>query len=142
MKINKALNTFVDDENGSAIVEFIMLAIPLFIPLAFYLTSISQISTLEYDARNYVRQVARVYVTSPSQEDVAARISELNQVFFENNFRRDNILANPELTIQCSDNPCLTPGGDVSVNAILHTVDGKYSASASVVQHVDKWRSS
>ena len=83
MKINKALNTFVDDENGSAIVEFIMLAIPLFIPLAFYLTSISQISTLEYDARNYVRQVARVYVTSPSQEDVAARISELNQVFFE-----------------------------------------------------------
>ena len=86
--------------------------------------------------------MARVYVTSPSQEDVAARISELNQVFFENNFRRDNILANPELTIQCSDNPCLTPGGDVSVNAILHTVDGKYSASASVVQHVDKWRSS
>jgi len=49
-------------EDGGAIVEFVALAIPLFIPIFIYLNSFSSISANEVIARSMAREVLRVYV--------------------------------------------------------------------------------
>ena len=58
-------------EDGGAIVEFVALAIPLFIPIFIYLNSFSSISANEVIARSMAREVLRVYVIS--ENDGAAR---------------------------------------------------------------------
>ena len=49
-------------DSGSAIVEFIALAIPLFIPIFIYLNHFSSVSVNEEIARSMAREVLRVYV--------------------------------------------------------------------------------
>ena len=51
-------------EDGGAIVEFVALAIPLFIPIFIYLNSFSSVSANEQIARSMAREVLRVYVIS------------------------------------------------------------------------------
>jgi Flp pilus assembly protein TadG len=133
---------FMKDEEGSAIVEFVILALPLFIPMALYLTTVSQTSQIQFDARNYVRQVARVYVTSPSQSLVADRISVVTQTFADSIFLKDKIAIPPTINIWCSRTPCLTPGGKIQVSVRIDSLDSKRAAFASVIESVDAWRSS
>jgi Flp pilus assembly protein TadG len=54
-------------EEGGAIVEFVILAIPLFIPIFIYLNSFSSISANETIARSMAREVLRVYVISENE---------------------------------------------------------------------------
>ncbi|MCX6455753.1 MAG: hypothetical protein NT057_05815 [Actinobacteria bacterium] len=135
-------SNLVENEEGSAIVEFVILALPLFIPLAIYLTTVSQTSQIQFDARNYARQVARVYVTSPSQNLVADRISVVTQTFADSIFLKDKIAIPPAINIWCSRTPCLTPGGKIQVSVRIDSLDSKRAASASVIESVDAWRSS
>ena len=51
-------------ENGSASVEFVALAITLFIPILIFLNNFSELSGTEILARNLVRESLRAYVTS------------------------------------------------------------------------------
>jgi Flp pilus assembly protein TadG len=80
MKTNK-LGKLLRGEDGSAIIEFVIYALPLFVPLIIYLTSINQSAQIQYEARNFARQLARAYVTSPSQEFTGARILAVKEVF-------------------------------------------------------------
>lgn len=129
-------------EDGSAIVEFVIFALPLFIPLALYLTSVNQISTIQSDANNYARQLVRVYVTSPDAENLPARIEELNSAFETTIFARDKIQSPPQIAVECSMDPCLSPNSRVSVTIDLTSLDGKVHAKTKATQSVDAWRSS
>jgi Flp pilus assembly protein TadG len=140
--IKNRFQDFLGDENGSAIVEFVIFALPLFIPLALYLTSVNQLSTIQSDANNYARQLARVYVTSTSKEDLPARIEELNSAFEDSIFSRDKVQSPPQISVECSTDPCLSPNSRVSVNIELTSIDGKVRATARASQSVDAWRSS
>ena len=79
---------FLRNENGSAIIEFVIYALPLFIPLVIYLTSVNQSSEIQYEARNFARQIARAYVTSPSQELTGARVLAVTTVFAKSSLRQ------------------------------------------------------
>ena len=58
-------------ETGSATVEFVALAIPLFIPIFIYLNHFSSVSANEDIARSMAREILRVDVIS--ENDDAAR---------------------------------------------------------------------
>ena len=136
MKTNK-LGKLLRGEEGSAIIEFVIYALPLFVPLIIYLTSINQSAQIQYEARNFARQIARAYVTSPSQEFTGARILAVKEVFITKSFA-----TNPKIEIYCSLSPCLTPTGKVSVTVNLTSIFSGTSASATAIQTVDAWRSS
>jgi Flp pilus assembly protein TadG len=141
MKTNK-LGKLLRGEEGSAIIEFVIYALPLFVPLIIYLTSINQSAQIQYEARNFARQIARAYVTSPSQEFTGARILAVKEVFITKSFATNRIDSNPKIEISCSLNPCLTPAGKVSVTVNLTSIFSGTSASATAIQTVDAWRSS
>ena len=141
MKTNK-LSKLLRGEEGSAIIEFVIYALPLFVPLIIYLTSINQSAQIQYEARNFARQIARAYVTSPSQEFTGARILAVKEVFMTKSFATNRIDSNPKIEISCSLSPCLTPTGKVSVTVNLTSIFSGTSASATAIQTVDAWRSS
>jgi Flp pilus assembly protein TadG len=140
MKI-KPFQELIKSEEGSAIIEFVIYALPLFVPLIIYLTAINQSAQIQYEARNFARQIARAYVTSPNHEITEARISAVKKVFIDSTFATNKIDPNPRIEISCSLNPCLLPNGKVSVTVHLTSVFSNSSASATAVQTVDAWRS-
>jgi ribosomal protein L31E len=131
----------LSDETGSAIIEFIILALPLFLPMAIYLTTINQSSNIQYEARIFSKEVARVYVTTNNEAELAPRIAELTQNYAERIFLPAKIAINPDVNVICSEQPCLTPGARIRVEVTLRSADGKFSAHSSVTQIVDSWRS-
>jgi Flp pilus assembly protein TadG len=140
MKI-KLYQELIKSEEGSAIIEFVIYALPLFVPLIIYLTAINQSAQIQYEARNFARQVARAYVTSPTQEITEARISAVKKVFVDSTFAANKIDSNPRIEISCSLNPCLSPNGKVSVTVHLTSKFSNSSANATAIQTVDAWRS-
>jgi len=141
MKINK-VSKLIKDEEGSAIIEFIILALPLFIPLVIYLTSVNSSAQIQYEARNFARQIARVYVTSPSQESTSSRVAALIDVFSKNSFPENGIDLLPTVQISCSMNPCISPNSRVVVDVVLTSSKNRNSAKAKAIQTVDSWRNS
>lgn len=138
----EAKESLKDTESGSAILEFVILAIPLFVPLIIYLTSLNQSVQIEYEARNFARALARAYVTSPSQELTAPRIQAVTDAFAANSFILNRIDLPPTVQISCSANPCLTPDGKIEVTVILSSSSSNKVASAKATQTVDAWRDS
>lgn len=139
---NKSLTRSVKGEEGSAIIEFIVYALPLFVPLVIYLTAINQSSEIQYEARNFARQMARAYVTSPSQDLTEARMFSVLEIFVKNTFATNKFVPNPIIKVSCNLSPCLSPNGKVEVEVTLTSILTGRSASASVVQTVDAWRNS
>ena len=135
------LSGFIRGEEGSAIIEFVIYALPLFIPLIIYLTAVNQSAQIQYEARNFSRQLARAYVTSPSAEITGARIAAVKEVFVTSSFAANKIDPDPRIEISCSLNPCLSPNGKVSITVYLNSIFSNSKASATAVQTVDAWRS-
>ena len=135
------LRRFIRREEGSAIIEFVIYALPLFIPLIIYLTAVNQSAQIQYEARNFARQLARAYVTSPSAEFTGARIAAVKDVFVTSSFAANKIDPDPRIEISCSLNPCLSPNGKVSITVYLNSIFSNSKASATAVQTVDAWRS-
>ena len=135
------LRRFIRREEGSAIIEFVIYALPLFITLIIYLTAVNQSAQIQYEARNFARQLARAYVTSPSAEFTGARIAAVKDVFVTSSFAANKIDPNPRIEISCSLNPCLSPNGKVSITVYLKSIFSNSKASATAVQTVDAWRS-
>ena len=141
MKTNSQIN-FLKNQEGSAIIEFVIYALPLFIPLVIYLTSVNQSSEIQYEARNFARQIARAYVTSPSQELTEARVLSVTAVFSKSSFLISRIDPLPKIEISCTLNPCLSPNGKVEVKVFLTSTLTGRSASATAIHTVDAWRNS
>ena len=136
-QLRRQVIRFFKCERGSAVLEFIMVALPLFVPLAMYLGSVEKVAQTSFDLQNIARQVARAFTTSPSEALAPVRAREVLSVY-QNQIlpsRGSSSLLN--LNISCEENPCLTPNGKVTITV---TANGSKN-SASATQIVDAWRS-
>lgn len=101
------------DERGTAIVEFVWLAILLLVPLLYIVLAVFDTQRTAYAASAAARSASRAFITSPDQQTAyarataAARLAFLDQGIDAAAFR---------LTITCRPDPhrCLTPGSVVS----------------------------
>lgn len=126
-------------EDGGAIVEFVALAIPLFIPIFIYLNSFSSISANEVIARSMAREVLRVYAIS--ENDGAAR--NLSSSAAQLLARQWNLSSGEISTLRthldCSHLPCLTANGRIKLT--ISFIDGQTQrkVSASAQEHLSPW---
>jgi len=140
------------NDNGSAVVEFVILAIPLFLPIVIYLSAIYQHSTIQSDLGELSRQAARAYVTSPSADFESARMEAVLATFEAKILQPQGVVNIPTLSITCENTPCLTPSSRVEITASLVTPPSSLSGifrflstqgenySQSDTQVVDAWR--
>jgi Flp pilus assembly protein TadG len=147
-----SLFSTLQKEDGSAIVEFVLLAIPLLIPLIMYLGVVHENSTINSDLHNLARQSARAFITSSDESFEPARMQSILQIFEAKVLRPHGISEVPSLTIECSATPCLTPNSRVRVSVALVRTSTHFGGIlrfvtsptrqyvASDIQVVDAWR--
>lgn len=137
--LRRILATITQDA-GSASVEFVILAIPLFLPIFIYLTQFAELSNSEIKARSLVRQIVRAYVASESLDDARSRASVvLNYGASRMGFSQFDI-ASMRLTLSCSADPCLTPGARVRGNLILISPATHRLVQVSAQEYVSPWQ--
>ena len=128
-------------DSGSAIVEFVALAIPLFIPIFIYLNHFSSVSVNEEIARSMAREVLRVYVLS--EDEAAARNLSGNAM---NLLARqwkltDFEAASMRTHMDCTHTPCLSANGRIKLTISFTDEQTGRVVSASAQEHLSPWLS-
>ncbi|MBU3716316.1 MAG: hypothetical protein FGM63_04680 [Candidatus Nanopelagicaceae bacterium] len=155
------------DERGSATSEFILIALPLFVPALLFFVSISQVSRAEMEASMLAREALKAFVSSENDAEAHLRTRLLlNQYSQFGASYRESISSGNSLSdqysISCSASPCIQPGTQVELTlfsfidvesellAIERTpgnawgtysnkIDKRRIAIASARGYVDKW---
>jgi hypothetical protein len=128
-------------DSGSAIVEFVALAIPLFIPIFIYLNHFSSVSVNEEIARSMAREILRVYVIS--EDEFAARNLSGQAI---NLLARQWKLTDPEVAsmrthMDCTHTPCLSANGRIKLTISFTDEQTGRVVSASAQEHLSPWLS-
>lgn len=136
------------DERGSAVVEFVVLAVLMMIPLIYLVMMMARLQAGSFAVSQAAREAGRAYVTAdsgraaPDRAQAAAGIAFLDHSF-EGNGR---------LTISCDGSPCLRPDGRIETTAtvrvplplipafVREVVPMSVPVSASHVSTVDRFR--
>lgn len=155
------------DERGSATSEFVLIALPLFLPALLFFLSISQVSRAEMEASMLAREALKAFVSSENDAEAHLRTRLLLDQYSQlvasgrNTSSSFNSLSD-QYSISCSTYPCIQPGAQVEltlfslidvgseISGIEQTpgnawgVDGnqiekRRVAIASVRGYVDKW---
>jgi len=99
------------DESGTAIVEFVWLAILLIVPLLYIVLAAFDTQRAAYAASAAARSAGRAYVTAPDQATGRARATAAVRLAY----RDQRLDEAPDVRITCRPDPhqCLSPGSVV-----------------------------
>jgi Flp pilus assembly protein TadG len=100
------------EDQGTAVLEFVFLAVLLLVPLVYVLLAAFEVQRAAYALSAAAREAGRGYLTAPSADGAAARATAAVDVAL-----RDHGLAADDvtMTVDCAADPCLTPGATVTV---------------------------
>lgn len=141
MRVLMNFRARLNSDSGSAIVEFVALAIPLFIPVFIYLNHFSSVSVNEEIARSMAREVLRVYVIS--EGDLAARelSGKATQLLARQWKLTDSEVASLRTQLDCTRFPCLSANGRIKLTITFTDEQTGRSISASAQEHLSPWLS-
>jgi Flp pilus assembly protein TadG len=131
-------------DQGAAVVEFVVLAVVVMVPLVYVILVVLQVHAGTYAVVTAAREAGRAYVSADSTTAGAARARTAAKVALA-----DQGFAEPHLQIRCSDGPCLSPGSRVQVRVKTNITipltpygDGRWSipVSAGHEVSVDSYR--
>jgi hypothetical protein len=105
------------DERGTAIVEFVWLAILLLVPLLYVLLAVFDTQRASYAASAAARSASRAFVTAPDQASAYARADAAARLAFGDQGLEDSAFS---VVITCRPDPrhCLTPGSVVEAEVL------------------------
>ena len=104
-------------DEGAAMVEFVLLAVTLAVPLCYLLLAIFDVQRAAYGASAATREAARVFIRAPSTSVGEQRAETAAALTLADH----GIDMDPaDLSISCSASPCLTPGATVQVSYRTH----------------------
>ena len=128
-------------DSGSAIVEFVALAIPLFIPIFIYLNHFSSVSVNEEIARSMAREILRVYVIS--EDEFAARnlSGQAINLLARQWKLTDSEVASMRTHMDCTHSPCLSANGRIKLTISFTDEQTGRVVSASAQEHLSPWLS-
>jgi hypothetical protein len=106
------------DESGTALIEFVWLAILLIVPLLYIVLAAFDTQRGAYAASAAARSAGRAFVTAPDQAMGYARARAAVRLAY----RDQELDTVPDVRISCRPDPrnCLTPGS--SVRAEVHSI--------------------
>lgn len=129
----------IKDERGSASIEFISLALPLFIPLFIFLNSYSSMSDGEASLRSLARESVRAFVLAPNDETAHRVAGEVITKGAEVlGFGEE--LSSGALTyrIECEESPCISPDNTIRMKFSLALPNGRI-VNVQALEYVSPW---
>lgn len=125
-------------DQGAAVVEFVVLAVVVMVPLVYVILVVLQVHAGTYAVVTAAREAGRAYVSADSTSAGSARARTAAKVALA-----DQGFAEPHVAIRCAGGPCLSPGSRVQVRvATTITIpltpygDGRWSIPVSAGHEV------
>gem|GEM_PF-3534330 len=127
------------DETGSATAEFVLLALPLFLPALLFFLSISNSANSEMEASFLARQSVSAFASAADDVEAHVRVNALLNAFQKNEMTEKSEGEKLEYSIRCSDFPCISRGGEVELTIQIKDSANKTKSISSARSTVDKW---
>lgn len=127
------------NESGSAVVEFVALALPLFVPVIIFLSQFAGLSNDEFIVRTLARESVRAYILSAN--DLSATLNARNTMKTgarELGLKEDRI-KDLNFTVDCAGILCITPDNKVEITITLRSQDGNRVSTATARETVSPW---
>jgi len=128
------------DENGSAIIEFVALAIPLFIPVFIYINSFASISSNESLVRALSREGVRAYAASENDFIGRATSKQAIQVIAQHLGLSTKEILSLEAVYECSRVPCLSANSRIRLTISFTDDQTHRKITASAQENISPWR--
>ena len=128
------------DESGSAVVEFVALAIPLFIPIFIYLNSFVSVSGNESIIRVLAREGVRAYVASDNDYAGRAVSEQAISLIAKNLGLSNNEIDSLTVSYQCSRLPCLSAHSRIKLTISYIDAQSRRVIEASAQENVSPWK--
>ena len=128
------------DERGSAIVEFVALAIPLFIPVFIYLNSFASVSGNEAVIRVMAREGVRAYAASDS--DYSGRIvsEQAVDLIAQHLGLTPKEIETINVNFECSRLPCLSANSRIRLTISFIDSRSHRTIEASAQENISPWK--
>lgn len=123
-------------EEGSAIVEFITFGVVALLLLSTLLSGVFLLQRAAFTTQSAAREAARAFVQASTDSEAYQSAKVAARVLFA-----DANMAAPSLRIECSDRPCLSPNGRVTI-WLSHPVKlilGTWTVRAKHEEPVSPW---
>lgn len=105
----------LSDDEGSAVIEFIWLAILLLVPLIYLVLCLARVQAGSYAVTQAARESARAFVTAGDDTAARARSHVAADIAFED----QGFGGQGDLSLRCTATPCLSPGATVTTRAAV-----------------------
>lgn len=115
MRLLRVARNAVQREKGSASVEFVLLALPLFIPILIFLGQFSAISSHEMVLQTLTRESLRSYIESNNDKSGEELIRQVIEVGGKNLGLSQQEIRAINVEMKCSESPCHQPNGRVRI---------------------------
>ena len=126
-------------ESGSAIVEFVALAIPLFIPIFIYLNNFASVSGNEAIVRTLAREGLRAYVVSDSDHAGREVSAQTLSIIASQLGLTSGEIATLSARYECSENPCLSSRGRIRLTVSFIDGQSHRTIEGSAQERVSPW---
>ncbi len=129
----------IRSEEGSAVVEFVLLAIPLFIPIILFMGSFADVSDKESIARTLARESVRGFVIS--RGDISA-YSAAHHIAIDGALALgldSKEISSMKVEIQCEAWPCITPRNRISLTVIFFSNQAHREIRATAEEVLSPW---
>ena len=133
------MKKFIGCERGSASIEFVALALPLFVPIIFFLHQFALVSGQEEIARTLAREGARAFVSSSEQSSAAVAMSAVILRAGRELGLTDAEFERMAVNLECSSSPCYSPNGKIIVTVHFGATKEFPSVTASAQECVPTW---
>jgi Flp pilus assembly protein TadG len=103
-------------ERGSAIVEFVFLAVVLMVPLLYLVMTLSRLQAGAYAASTAAREAGRAFVTASEPAAAEQRATAAARIAFED---QGFVTSETRLAMSCDGTPCLRPDGRIEMSTTV-----------------------
>lgn len=128
------------DESGSAIVEFVALAIPLFIPVFIYLNGFTSVSGNESVVRTLAREGVRAYVASDNDYAGRATSQQAVQLIAKHLGLTNREMDSLSVRYDCSRLPCLSANSRIRLTITYVDEQSHRTIEASAQENISPWK--
>lgn len=134
------------EEDGNALVEFVVLSAALLIPCLYLVLTLGNVQAAVFAADTIARDAARIHAIEPDPGRAAVQAARHSEMVLEDH----GLPAEDVVTLRCSHDPCATPGGAVTAEVRIPVPvpglgpilgeSGPVAVGASHVVQVDQYR--
>jgi len=133
----------VQREEGSASVEFVVLALPLFIPIFIFLGQFSVVSSHEMVLQSLARESLRSYIESSNDETGEVLIRQVIEVGGKSLGLSQQEIRAIDVEMKCSKSPCHLPNGQVRITLTMDpSVSHGRTIEAAAQEYFSPWSQS